>query len=177
MWNSYGRDGVAVGTNVHKLKSALTKSPQEFVFGRMAYRSARPHEFDSADPINRRLLTMPHFFKRDEYKGEQEVRFVTTGPGEDLVLDLPPDEWITEIRLAPQLAKNEAEAVKSVVNKMAPGIKCEQSDLLNGAGESILDAAGSACELDNSDFRRWQDGIDRIPDCLKIDQPGQQKDL
>lgn len=171
MWNSYGRDGVAVGTNVGKLKSALQKSERDFVFGKMTYRSARPYEFDSADPINTRLLTMPHFLKREEYKGEQEVRFVTTGPGNDLVLDLPPDEWITEIRLHPKLAASEAVAIKAVVQKVLAKIKCEPSDLLKDVEQSILNEAELSRELDKSDFLRWKDGNDGIPDYLKSDEP------
>lgn len=173
MWNSYGRDGVAIGTTVGKLKSALETSGHDFVFGRMAYRSARPREFDSADPKNHRLLTMPHFFKREEYKGEQEVRFVTTGPGKDLVLSLPPDKWITEFRLHPKLLANEAEAIKGVVKKVLPKIKCEPSDLLKGLEQSILNVAGMSHDLDESYFRHWKEGNDGIASCLKSDRPAE----
>lgn len=178
MWNSYGRDGLAVGTNVGKLKSALEKSGQDFVFGRMAYRSARPNQFDLADPINRRLLTMPHFFKREEYKGEQEVRFVTTGPGNDLMLELPLTDWITEFRLHPKLQPSETEAIKSVVKTVLPEMSeiiCEQSDLLHGTENTILKVGGLSRELDNSDFIRWRNGSDQIPECLKSDGPEQRQ--
>jgi hypothetical protein len=174
MWNSYGRDGVAVGTNVGKLKSALkkSKSGQDFVFGQMAYRSARPREFDSADPINLRLLTMPHFFKREEYKGEQEVRFMTTGPGNDLILDLPPTNWITEFRLDPKLEASEVEAIKrNVTNALPNNVKCEQSDLLQGVAKAIANVGELSRELARSNFVRWENGNDGIPNCLKSDEP------
>jgi hypothetical protein len=105
MWNTYGRDGMAVGTTVGRLRSALEKSGRDFVYGQMVYRDLDLFNADSA--VDRRLLTMPHFFKRREYRDEREVRFATTGPGSVLTLDLPPADWITEIRLHPRLAKGE----------------------------------------------------------------------
>jgi hypothetical protein len=169
MWNSYGRGGVAVGTNVGKLKSAVAKSDQEFVFGQMAYRSIRQNEFDSGDPINLRLLTRSHFFKREEYKDEREVRFVTTGPGNDLILNLRPTDWISEFRLNPMLKANEAQAIKSVIKDELPNVRCERSNLLYGPAQGISNVGRLSCEMDIQAFKCWKHGRDEIPNYLKND--------
>lgn len=67
MWNTYGRDGVAVKTTVGKLKLALQGSGLDFAFGKMTYVQAVPRPvlgFDPDDPKHRQLLLMPHFLKR-----------------------------------------------------------------------------------------------------------------
>ena len=135
----------------------------------MAYRSARPYEFDSSCQINRQLLLTPHFFKREEYKGEREVRFATSGPGSDLILDLPPADWITRLRLNPKLQSSEVEAIKSIVQSVLPNVECEPSDLLSGGERSILNEAGLSSEMDKGNFTHRKAGNDGIPECLRKD--------
>ncbi len=115
MWNSYGKDGIAIKTTVGRLKSALEKSKHSFIFGEMAYRTANEQDFDSSDPTNERLLSMPYFFKRKEYSAEQEVRFVTLGPGSDLIIDLPANGWIEGFLLHPKLQPSEVQSISSVI--------------------------------------------------------------
>ena len=112
---------------------------------------------------------MPGILKRDEYKGEQEVRFVTTGPGSDLITDLPPADWITRFRLNPKLQVSEVKAIKSIVHSLLPNVECEPSDLLNNDTHSILNVAGFSSELDKANFAHWKAGNERIPECLRKD--------
>ena len=168
MWNSYGRNGVAVRTTVGRLKAALEKSERDFAFGRMIHiqQTSPPVGlgFDPADPKHRRLLLMPHFLKRKEYEGEKEVRFVTSGPGSPTKLgvnmNLPPLDWIDEIRLSPKSTLAEVQTLKEIVEKLVPNLPCSKSDLFQG--EPPMQSF-----LASTDESAWNDGSDGIPQIVK----------
>ena len=147
MWNTYGKHGVAVQTSVGALRESLTQTGRDFEFGLMSYVHAR----DSAVPRNEiypdysrdahtRVLR-PHFLKRAEYEAEREVRFVTADCERDsggIVLALPPQSWIEEVRLWPGLSPLETEALQSAVSYKLPDVPCERSGMLRDSQDEEI---------------------------------------
>ena len=174
MWNTYGRDGVAVGTTVGKLKLALQGSGRDFAFGKMTYVQAVPRPvlgFDPEDTKQRQLLLMPHFLKRKEYGSENEVRFVTSGTGNPtkpgITVDLPPQDWIGQIRLSPTSSSSEEQALTDLVEKFVPSALCSRSCLLQRNDRPGALRAQLASALDESAESAWRRGHDGIPSIVK----------
>ncbi len=174
MWNTYGRDGVAVRTTVRKLKLALEASGHDFAFGKMTYVEAVPPPvlgFHPDDPKHRQLLLRPEFLKRKEYGSESEVRFVTSAAGSPskpgITLNLAPEDWIDQILLSPKSSSSEEQALKDLVKKVVPSTSCSKSRLLQGNDRTWSRRAESAAASDESAELAWRDGHDGIPSIVK----------
>ncbi len=137
MWSTYGRGGVAVGTELARLKKILAR--RQFLFGEMRYvpsHAGRLIDIDSA-PQRRDaedLLLHPYFWKRIEYEHEHEVRFITTGPpceghGTILPTGIPASDWITKVRLWPRLSPTEEKYLTKAIQYFVPRLDCRCSDL------------------------------------------------
>jgi hypothetical protein len=178
MWNNYGKHGVAIATQVGKLRSLLESTERDFVLGQMRYirlivGQANDHDFNPEDKDDAAFLLMPHFLKRNEYESEKEVRFVTAAPerkhNSGIILEnINPLEWIQEIRLWPGLKPPEERSLKQVVHHFAPGVACACSDLF-GADPLSVESIGAefAAEFNQLDWNAWKDNTDGIPVELK----------
>jgi hypothetical protein len=162
MWESYGKGGVAIESSVGHLEAALARSDRDFAFGpTVSLDVAVPGQVLGLNAKHASLSLFP-FFKRKEYKSENEVRFVTTAPVKSqVVLSMPPEAWIKEIRFYPKMSENEAEALSGVIRKFLPDVKCVQS-ALGTDGNSRLPGA-----LREGSLGGWRSGTDGIPAVLK----------
>jgi hypothetical protein len=178
MWNIYGKQGVAIGSTVGKIRQILAKTEWDFQFARLRYirlvsGEAQDLDFNPENPYDSRFLLRPHFLKRKEYETENEVRFVTAAPdrgvGAGLGLSgISPDEWIDDIRLWPGLKPTEEESVKQIVNHFAPRVSCACSDLFKAhpfSADSFT--ARYLRELNAQNWQQWKNGEDGIPSELK----------
>ena len=173
MWNTYGRHGVAVGTSVGTLHEALTQTGRDFEYGLMSYVHARGSVAPRAElyPDHSRdaptRVLRPYFLKRAEYDGEREVRYVSAD-GErssgGIVLSLPVQCWIEEVRLWPGLSPLETEALQMAINSRFPRLRCERSGMLRDSQEEETVAA-AAPYFEQS----WSDSahVDDVPSGLK----------
>lgn len=136
MWSVYGHKGVAVRTNLHVLTSSLP-SNRSFQVARMRYVDRRPsseNAFD-AEGQDRHLILRPHLLKAIEYKHENEIRVVTECPakcGGVLVEQMRWQALIEEVIVSPLLPAQEAEAIKTMLEKYpwGKGVMIERSKLL-----------------------------------------------
>ena len=171
MWNTYGKDGVAIATMVGDLVSILKTSNYDFSFGRMCY-FKRYGNFARCRSTEKQLFVLrPQFLKREEYASENEVRFVTcTAENENggLVLSLRPEAWIKRIRLWPKLSSQEEESLVRALTHKFPKVDCEKSDLLQTSGRGMSRAfedlqafSQISCES------RWRSCDDGVPPILK----------
>ncbi|MFM2295165.1 MAG: hypothetical protein RLZZ350_1578 [Verrucomicrobiota bacterium] len=175
MWNTYGNQGVAIKSTVGKICEVFEKTTRDFIYGRMTYvdyRSGVSTEFNPERSSDYRLLLRPFFLKRMEYKSEQEVRFVTSGPERDerggiLLENIQPQDWISEIRLWPGLKDDEAESIIKAVTYFIPGVNCQKSDLFTGPdspGIMVKTLADISEKLVDSN---WVEEKDAVPPQLK----------
>lgn len=178
MWNNYGKQGVAVATTVGKLKAIAEATNREFAFGQMRYiriLGGVVREFYPDDPQDAPFLLKPHFLKRDEYKSENEVCFVTTGPDAGyphptgiVLKNVNPADWITEIRLWPRLKPLEEDSLREAVAKFAPDVPCACSNLFGATPSREKPFSNRmAKDIEEVFLARWQDGSDGIPPELK----------
>jgi len=175
MWNTYGNQGVAVQSTVQKINAALETTGRDFIYGKMTYvehgRSlSTESDFDQEQDDH--LILRPFFLKRNEYKSEDEVRFVTAGPRRDLrggilLKNLKPECWISAIRLWPGLKPDEEKSLKEAIGKFFPSADCRKSDLLPGPLDSV-DLVDERRDWEQLDDESWNQGTDDIPPPLKI---------
>lgn len=176
MWNTYGSGGVAISSTVGKIHKALSKTKNNFSFGHIRYVSVlheRTTDLVLENPEDAQLILEPHFLKRNEYKSENEVHFVTANSeSEDdsgmILKRIKPEEWIQEIRLWPKARASEEADLKEAVGKFAPDICCVKSGLMSRRLDStaisrnyMRDVIGISLE------KKWELGSDGIPDILK----------
>jgi len=79
MWSVYGNQGVAVKTTAGKVAKVVEAKGYKFIYGPMTYvdhRTGTSAEFNPEQKSDFPLLLRPFFLKREEYKSEQEVRFI-----------------------------------------------------------------------------------------------------
>jgi hypothetical protein len=183
MWNTYGKDGAAVVTEVGRLREALCKTDRDFEFGRLRYVHANENgivaNVDEKYPDGSRgeteVVLRPHFLKRAEYQSEHEVRFVTAdcehGAG-GIVFELPPQDWIDEIRLWPGLFSSETVALQEIIGSKLPQVPCERSGMLRNADDEVIAALAAQWAE-----RSWRDDVERdgIPSGLKRLWPADSK--
>ena len=172
MWSVYGNQGVAIQTTVGKVAAVLGASGRKFIYGPMTYvdhRTGRSAEFDPERESDFHLLLRPFFLKREEYKSENEIRFVTTAAeraerGGILLNNVKPKDWIEAIRLWPGLTTTEAKALCKTIKLLLPQeVDCSKSDLFSGSLDGISGIAEdhlASWEADaDSDYQTDQDGI------------------
>ena len=153
MWNTYGKDGVAVVTTVERLTAALKKTGRDFEYGQLKYLEVSPYgvinpklQFSAREFSHDEVMLCPHFFKRAEYQSENEIRFVTveaprTSGG--IILDLDATEWIKTVKLWPGLSATEADALKQVIASKLPKATCERSSMLREVYQDEVDSLAS----------------------------------
>jgi len=177
MWNNYGKQGVAIATTVGKLKGLIEETNRNFAFGRMRYIhliGGEVRDFNLENPFDAHFLLTPHFLKRNEYRSENEVRFVTSAPENECVPGITlenvnPMDWITNVRLWPGLKPLEEASLKKVIQGFIPGIPCACSDLYGADASWGIEGFTYNMLKDFGDFRfsAWCDGKDNIPPELK----------
>jgi hypothetical protein len=174
MWRVYGNQGVAVKTTVGKVAKVLEAQSRKFICGPMTYvdhRNGRSVEFNPEQESDFPLLLRPFLLKREEYKSEQEIRFIIAAAererGGILLSDVNPKDWISAIRLWPKLETAEAQSLCETIKKLLPQVDCSRSDLFSDSpGTSRLSEdlnAGFEQQCDSA----WQGGQDGIPSLLK----------
>lgn len=176
MWNTYGHNGAAIRTTVGKLRKVLGATGRKFLFGRMRYvhyenSSVRDLDWESKTE-DAEFLLRPHFVKRDEYRTEEEVRFVTAGPDPGIpgiILEELSVDWIEQIRLWPGLKATERTALQRAVESLAPAISCSCSDLLGAdPGEDREFVPPVVRNFDQFFLDEWEKGDDGVPQELKM---------
>ena len=175
MWSVYGNQGVAIKSNVGKICNVLENTGREFIYGRMTYvdyRSGVSTEFNPENKSDYRLLLRPFFLKRKEYESENEVRFVTSGHDRldrsgILIKKLPPQEWISEIRLWPGLTGDEEQSIQKAAQHFVPNIDCQKSDLFSGPSSDSFLTNLILEDLEKPIDASWTQGSDGIPNSIK----------
>jgi len=175
MWSIYGNQGVAVKSSIGKICKVLENTNRDFIYGRMTYvdyQSGVSTEFNPEDEADYHLLLRPFFLKRKEYESENEVRFVTSGHdrldrGGILMKKLPPQEWISEIRLWPGLTHDEEQSIQRAVQHFIPTIDCQKSDLFSGPDSSSFLTDLILEDLEKPINASWAQNSDGIPNPLK----------
>ncbi|HEX3719729.1 MAG TPA: hypothetical protein VH595_17390 [Verrucomicrobiae bacterium] len=171
MWITYGKHGVAVQSTLRKINAALRTTGRDFIYGKMTYVEhgkslSTESDFDQEQDDHR--ILRPFFLKRNEYRSEDEVRFVTAGPrcalrGGILLKNLKPECWISAIRLWPGLKPDEEKSLKEAIGKFIPSTDCRKSNLLPGPLDPVDECRGWE-QLDNESWNSTDD----IPRALKI---------
>jgi hypothetical protein len=170
MWKTYGKIGVAVATEVGKLRKVLAATERDFVFGQMLYgESTRRLAMSSKLAKGADFLLRSYFLKRLEYKHEEEVRFVTAGPPTEpkagiLLRNVTAADWITKVRLWPKLTLEEEESLKETLHRSIKGLDCRCSGLhgRNWPGEEPWEKfVQKHQERNDSSWRDCSDGIPR----------------
>jgi hypothetical protein len=174
MWSVYGNQGVAVKTTAGKVAKVVEAKGYKFIYGPMTYvdhRTGTSAEFNPEQKSDFPLLLRPFFLKREEYKSEQEVRFIIAAAererGGILLCNVNPQDWISAIRLWPKLKPVEAQSLCETIKKFLPKVDCSGSDLFSdppGASRSIEDLM---IDLEREADSAWQGGQDGIPNPLK----------
>src|ERR1022692_975386 len=168
MWNTHGKEGVAIATTVRDLSSALKATNYDFEFGKMYYYHRRAR-FSGTE---KKLLALrPQFLKRIEYEHEKEVRFVATCAPETeglLLNGVKPKTWIKQVRLWPGLISQEEDSLKTVIAKELPSVPCCKSDLMQTDGKAMSrmkeDLRAQAAKKAE---QQWKKGEDGVPFILK----------
>jgi hypothetical protein len=176
MWSVYGNQGVAIKSTIGKLSALFETTGREFIYGRMTYvdyqKNGISTDFDPPADFN--LLLRPFFVKRKEFESEKEVRFVTAENGYDerggvLLKDLKPQDWISAIRLWPELNSEEANSILKIVKHFVLEVDCQKSDLLSDPDAGLPefnDAFGPVG--DSAAQSNWTKKQDGIPASLKV---------
>lgn len=168
MWSIYGRGGVAVGTTVGALKTALPDN-RHFQISRIRYadrRSSSRNRFNPEAPSDTPYIHRPHFIKGREYLHEQELRVATFCHGQEkgvAVRNIKSDGLIREIVLSPIWPHGEAKAVAAVLRKQqwqtSPVIR--SSDLLGSIPED--DETHERFEVFFSEFGEYtEEGVPQL---------------
>lgn len=132
MWSVYGSGGVAIGTTIGKIKSALP-SQRPFQVSKIRYadrRCSSERRFNPESSEDEPYIHRPHFIKGCEYSHEQEVRVATSCHGQDKGVNLhniAVGELITDIVLSPLWPHREARAVEKLLRsrrwQTAPAVR------------------------------------------------------
>lgn len=175
MWNIYGKQGVAVKSNVGRIAAMLEGTGRDFIFGKMTYvdyATGVSTEFNPEDPADYQLLLRPFFLKRMEYESEKEVRFVTADSnganlGGILLENLNPQDWISAISLWPKLTCGEERSVRKTIQHFMPQVECSKSELLTGPDEPV--DFNDTLDEDRGGLKEttWKEVKDGIPVALK----------
>jgi hypothetical protein len=173
MWRTYGKGGVAVATDIAKLRQVL--AGQEFLFGEMQYvpsHAGRLIDPASESPDCEDLQMHPYFWKRQEYEHEHEVRFIAAGPareGNGAILPggVPASDWITKVRLWPKLTPAEEKCLTKAIQDFIPQLDCRCSDLYgrHSPGEELYEDLMK--EHPEEEHLKWGDYSDGIPPGMK----------
>jgi hypothetical protein len=136
MWERYlpkGACGVAVRSTVGSLKSALLPFRLDPSYGEegIPVRRVRYLDYSEAE-FEDRSMEAPFFYKRIEFRDEQEVRAVLSlrmaeefgvpVPAEGVFVGVDPRELIDEVRVSAECTTAEAEHVKELLE--ASGVTC-----------------------------------------------------
>jgi len=176
MWSVYGNQGVAVKTTVGKVAKVVEAKGRKFICSPMTYvdhRTGTSAEFNPEQKSDFPLLLRPFFLKREEYKSEQEVRFIIAAPeqereqGRILLSDVNPKDWILAIRLWPKLMTAEAQSLRETIKRFLPQVDCSISDLCSNPPERSSLTEDCMAGLDQQCDSAWQGGQDGIPSLLK----------
>jgi hypothetical protein len=130
--------------------------------------SFNPHDnFDSS------FLLRPYFIKRDEYKSENEVRFVTSAPDKGFISgitleNINPNDWMKEICFWPGLREPEEKSLRQLITPILPNVPCYCSDLFGAEKTSNGFIRSVSDHFDELFFKNWKDGSDDIPPELKL---------
>lgn len=170
MWQTYGKEGVAIKGTVQSLSAALKPTTYDFIFGKMCYYDHRYRGLTDAE--SHMFSLRPHFLKRKEYASENEVRFVTCAPQREggglLLNNINPETWTSEIRLWPGLTSREEDSIKRAVAAELPTVHCSKSDLLQTHGKAMLQAFEDlSAQVAAKDEQKWKSGQDEVPKLLK----------
>ena len=173
MWSTYGKGGVAVATDIVKLKQVL--AGRKFLCEGMRYVPSHAGRLigpasESANGQN--LLLHPYLWKGQEYEHEHEVRFIIAGPareanGGTLLRGVRASDWITKVRLWPKLSPAEEKCLTKAIRHFIPRLDCSCSDLCgrNSPTEELSEDFIRECqERENS---KWSDCSDGIPPAMK----------
>ncbi|MBE0542295.1 MAG: DUF2971 domain-containing protein [Verrucomicrobia bacterium] len=180
MWSVYGNQGVAIETTVGRVAAVLDAdfevSGRKFIYGPMTYvdhRTGRSAEFNPELESDFHLLLRPFFLKREEYKSENEIRFIKTAAerserGGILLKNVKPKDWIQAIRLWPGLTTAEAQSLCKTIKLLLPHVDCRRSDLFSesppGTSRGVENFIAGLEDATDSDYQTCQDGI---PSSLK----------
>ena len=173
MWSNYGRRGVAIKSTVGKLSKLCEETNRDFIFGKITYVDYQHGPSVEFDPLrDANLLLRPFLLKRLEYKSEQEVRFVTAAnrreEGGGIILrNLNPQDWISAIRLWPELTTDQADCLRTTVQRFIPKADCQKSDLFSGPNDSSDLLQMMKSNLESAADSEWTTGQDGIPMPLK----------
>jgi hypothetical protein len=115
MWRLYAPHGFAIRTSFRALAGALQASGRKWRISQMKYVD-REEEVtagdESRDEHFNETLRRPFLLKSREYEYEKEVRLFTVDPGAlpTLVVEgVSPEKWIEEIRISPEMWREDAE--------------------------------------------------------------------
>jgi hypothetical protein len=174
MWQVYGKQGVAIQSTVGRVTEALSKTNFPFVFGSMTYvdyRAGVSTRFNPENSSDFALLLRPQFLKRIEYQSEHEVRFVAAAPEYErkgiLLKKINPADWITAIRLWPELTSAEEASLIDTIHKILPGVDCEKSDLYSRSHDSRNMFERLELMVEESQEEDWKQQSDSIPPEIK----------
>jgi hypothetical protein len=141
MWNTYGKEGVAIATTVGDLSSAIKTANYDFAFGRMCYFKRSGNYARCSNSEKQMFVLQPQFLKREEYDSEKEVRFVTYASecesGGLSLKDIEPETWIKKVRLWPGLTSREEDSIMSALKNKLSSADCQKSDLLQPDGREM----------------------------------------
>jgi len=136
MWERYlpkGTCGVAVRSTVGSLRSALLPFRLDPAYGEEGIVVRRVHYLDySKDDFEDRSMEAPFFYKRIEFRDEQEVRAVLSLrmaeefgvpiPEQGVFVGVDPQQLIDEVRVSPACTTADVEGVKEMLE--ATGVFC-----------------------------------------------------
>lgn len=123
MWSIYGSGGIAVGTRLSRLISALPQNCR-FQVAPITYANrnqpSHPSYFNPEAERNAGLVHRPHLIKGLEYQHENEIRITTTcwpdEPGR-LIDGISPTNFIDAVVISPLLPFEEAKAIRTQVER------------------------------------------------------------
>ncbi len=123
-WRIYGREGVAIRSDVGSVKKVLMMARNsdgiDFVYGRVCYLQPGQHPPFSREST---IAGHPYFIKHAAFGHEREVRFVLADhdvgyPGRSIQTD--PLTLLKEIVISPFYLPSEATALLSAIRDMLP---------------------------------------------------------
>jgi hypothetical protein len=129
MWRLFAPKGFAIHTSLDCLESALKGTNRAWRISRIRYwdKSTEIVPDDTHnDPELRAILRYPHLLKGMEYKYENEVRLCTVDSAARshlMVENVPPETWIQEIRVSPDIWHEDAELLRKLIADRCPAIK------------------------------------------------------
>jgi hypothetical protein len=172
MWSVYGNQGVAIKTTVGRVKAVLQAQGRKFICDSMTYVDHRSGTSAESNPQQNSDNHLRAFLmKRDEYKSEDEVRFIIAAAERErdgiLFSGVNPKDWISAIRLWPKLTTAEAQSLCVTVKKFLPDVDCSRSDLCSDPPGTSRLIEDFMTRLEGQADSAWQGGQDGIPSLLK----------